>query len=126
MPLTIAAIALDRTRQLVLVDDLPPVSGSTAFALFTMLADQHATDLANGLHVANYTYIKPGDLARSLGVGCFSVRREVSRIRKRMTIAFLQAFSIPLSRTALIDGAYRKGYRLNPKVQVLDPLQLPR
>ena len=42
MPLTIAAIALDRTSQLVLVDDLPPVSGPTAFTLMTELADQHA------------------------------------------------------------------------------------
>ena len=126
MPLTIEAIALDRSNQLVLVDGLPPVSGPTAFALMRELADQHVSDRADGLRHENYTYVERSDLVTSLRVGDYSVRREISRIRNKVTAAFLKRFSMSLPRTALIDGAYGKGYRLNPKVQVLEPSQLPR
>jgi hypothetical protein len=126
MPLTIEAIALDRPNQLVLVDGLLPVSGPTAFALMSKLADQHVSDRAEGLRHENYTYIKRCDLVTSLRVGDYSVRREISRIRTKVKNAFRRRFNMTLSRTALIDGAYGKGYRLNPRVQVLAPSQLPQ
>ena len=126
MPLTIEAIALDRANQLVLVDDLPPVAGPTAFALMRELADQHVSDRADGLRHENYTYIDRFDLVTALRIGDYSVRREISRIRAKVKDAFRRRFKMTLSHTALIDGAYGKGYRLNPKVQVLDPSQLPQ
>jgi hypothetical protein len=124
MPVTIAAIALDRAHQRVLVDDLPPLSGPTAFALMRKLADQHDQDHTDGLRHENYRYIKRCDLVRSLRISDYSVRTEVSRIRRKVTVAVLKRFDVNLPRNALIEGAYRKGYRLNPKVQILDPSQL--
>jgi hypothetical protein len=119
-------IAIDRPNKQVLVAEFPALKGEKTFELVNILLGIYIEDRSRGRAPENYQYINGKQLAGQLKIEDSSLRRLVSRIRKKVFEEFQTRYGLPLSEGALIENAPWKGYRLNPAVRVLDPSEMGR
>lgn len=117
-------IALDEKKRQVLVEGLSPLRGDKTFALIELLAGNYRLDQAAGRAPENFTLVDRYTLETTLQIEEPSVRKLISRTRRRLFRDFEARYGVPLPQNALIENTSWHGYRLNPAVQLLDPSQL--
>lgn len=94
------------------------------FHLIAALAEDFASDLATGRGPREYRYLKAAKLAERLRIDLPSLRRRVSRARRKLEAGFLNRFDQQLDSEDIIQSKEWNGYRLNPYLQLLNPAQL--
>ena len=119
-------IAVDEEEEQVHVEGLAPLTGTKMFQLVKILVDQYLEDQSNKKAPENYRCKDKYDLATALGIEEPTLRRQVSRIRKKVQSGYLGKFGLPLSQDALIENVHGKGYRINPSVRLLAPSEISR
>jgi predicted transcriptional regulator of viral defense system len=96
-----------------------------ASRLLRILHRQYAEDGKAALSPENHKYLSIRDLADALSLDETAVRKELSRTRKAVDLAFLQKFGVKAPAGALIEhSTIVHGYRINPHVRFVDYQQL--
>jgi len=117
-------IAVDEDEGRVLVEGLAPLTGSTTFKLVKILSDQYLEDQGDRKAPENYRCKDKYNFADELGVEEPTLRRQVSRVRKRVHAGYQEKYGLPLSQDAFIENVHGRGYRINPSVRVLAPSEI--
>jgi 7-cyano-7-deazaguanine synthase in queuosine biosynthesis len=117
-------LALDPRTKLVLIEGMPPIEGSTSFALLEMLAAAWEKDRQAKLAPENHAFLTARSLAKALRISETSLRRCVYRVRRRVADGFEGNAGLVLAANALIENHRWKGYRLNPAVLLIAPGEL--
>jgi 7-cyano-7-deazaguanine synthase in queuosine biosynthesis len=112
-------IALDSKSARVLLGGGRAIEGSAAFRLLSKLVEIALEERAKPRAPERYRFIKAASLASALGVGEASLRRTVSRARRRVVKIFEIDAGISMQAGALIENAPWEGYRLNPAVVIV-------
>lgn len=111
-------IAVDEEKRRILVRDQPQISGTAIFPIIKLLAELSLTDRSKAGLSENYQGLSAKDIADQLHLGDEeSVRSAIRRARKALKEA-ADGLGLPFDPNALIESTGR-GYRLNPKVQVI-------
>ena len=119
-------IALEDANENVLVEGLAPLSGRKTYKLFQCLAEKRKNDLEAGKAPENYSAVTVKKLADQVGSDETAIRKLVSRNRRKFSDSFLVRYGKPASETALIETRGWNGYRLNPNVLVIAPVEMRR
>jgi 7-cyano-7-deazaguanine synthase in queuosine biosynthesis len=117
-------LALDESAGTVLIEGLAPVEGPKTFAFFSAIIDRHLQDRNAGRAPERHGFVSGKSLAARMEMDEASVRKLVSRARKRISDDFLARYGVPLPVNACVENKAWKGYRLNPMVRVLQPSEL--
>jgi len=117
-------IAVDEDEGQVLVEGLAPLTGPKEFQLIKILSDQYLEDQGNKRAPENYRCKDKWNFADELGVEEPTLRRQVSRIRKKVHTGYQGKYGLPLSQDAFIENVHGRGYRINPSVRVLAPSEI--
>ncbi|MBK8210390.1 MAG: hypothetical protein IPK78_10900 [Rhodospirillales bacterium] len=99
------------------------VTASFARLLY-LLAVQHRVDLQNKVQNKRFEYIKTADLVRELGVDEQSLRQQVLRCRKWLSRSLKKILGRAPGRDEVIESKKWTGYRLNPRMVLVDSAQL--
>ena len=117
-------IAVDEDAEQVLVEGLAPLTGPKTFQLVKILSDQYLEDQGDKKAPENYRCKDKYNFADELGIEEPTLRRQVSRIRKKVHTGYQGNFGLPLSQDAFIENVHGRGYRINPAVRVLAPSEI--
>ena len=118
-------LAVDTRKKWILIDGITPIKGSSAFRLLSYLIDRRREDLSAGKRRENYQLVATDDLAKLLGLdGGAGLRRTIFRIRKNLSNEFERRYGLMLSENALIENVHGVGYRINPEVGLVAPLEI--
>ncbi|MBO6716749.1 MAG: 7-cyano-7-deazaguanine synthase [Rhizobiaceae bacterium] len=112
-------LGLDHGRREVLIAGMEPITGAATFALLDQLAAQFEQDLKAKRTPSHCGYCGTRRLTSALSVDDTTLRRRVTRFRKRVAEAFDRRHGLSLSSEAVIESATWKGYRLNPAVRLV-------
>ena len=119
-------VAFCARQQCVYVETLPPIKGAS-YQLLDLLRPLFEEDLAKRLAAAHFRGMRAGELAHALGIEESTVRRRVTRLRKRLAKESKACLGREIGKAHLLENMRDwLGYRLNPRyVRLLDPEEMP-
>jgi hypothetical protein len=98
--------------------------GGASYSLLNSLRPEYENAKRAGFAPENYPFIDGRKLADQLNIEEPTLRRRISRLRRRLDKWSVAAGNGPLSADAVIQNEPRGGYRLNPAVLVLAASEL--
>lgn len=112
-------LGLDHEHKHVLIAGMEPIVGAATFALLDQLATQFEQDLNAKRSPSHCGYCGTKRLTGELRVDDTTLRRQVTRFRKKVAEAFERRHGLSLSSEAIIESRTWKGYRLNPNIRLV-------
>ena len=112
-------LGLDRERLEVLVAGIPPIRGDGTFALIDQLVHQYVDDQKAQRRPESFRFCLTRKLTGELGVDDATLRRRVTRFRKRIADTFESKHGLSLHQEAVIESRKWRGYQLNPAVRLV-------
>jgi hypothetical protein len=109
----------------ILIRGIPPLTGLTTYPLIEQLVAAYEQDRTLKRAPENHQYVPAKVIRSQLSIEDDSLRRCVSRIRNRVANMFDKHCGLTLPNDAVIESAPWQGYRINPKVRVVAPDQIP-
>ena len=117
-------LSLDDQVQRVMLEGVPPVTGPANYSLIAQLVAQYRQDREAGRAPENFRYTSARELAETFAIREPTLRRRVNRFRKQAAERFEDRNGLPLMQDAIIETREWKGYRINPRVWVVEPGEL--
>ena len=117
-------LGLDDQAQRVMLEGVPPVTGLANYSLIAQLVAQYRQDREAGRAPENFKYTSARKLAETFSIREPALRRRVNRFRKQAAERFEDRNGLPLMQDAIIETREWKGYRINPRVWVVEPGEL--
>lgn len=112
-------LGLDQARKEVLISGMEPIRGAGAFALVDSLVAQFEDDLRARRSPDRCGYCRTKQLIRQLGIDDTTLRRRVTRFRRKVADEFERRHGLSLSSEAVIESRKWQGYRLNPAIRLV-------
>jgi hypothetical protein len=100
--------------------------GGQIYGLIELLAEMFHADINTGTFPDQHRFVTAPVLADRLGIDEPSLRKRISRARKKLTEELLEKFNRQLLPDDVIENQEWKGYRLNPYLLLVNPSQLRR
>ena len=117
-------LSLDEKERRVLLEGLQPLTGPANYSLIAQLAAQYRQDREAGRAPENFKYTSARELAETFAIHEATLRRRVNRFRKQAAERFEDRNGLPLMQDAIIESKDWHGYRINPRVWVVNPDEL--
>jgi hypothetical protein len=117
-------LSLDEKERRVLLEGLQPLTGPANYSLIAQLAAQYRQDREAGRAPENFKYTSARKLAETFAIREPTLRKRVNRFRKQAAERFEDRDGLPLMQDAIIETREWKGYRINPRVWVVEPGEL--
>lgn len=115
--------AIDTDRKKVLFRGGVEITGA-GFELIAALAVQFAEDVKSERAPAEFSFVKTASLSARLGLPAEALRQRVIRCRRNLERLFLEALDVQLSDDEVVQNNKWHGYRLNPYLLRVEPVQL--
>jgi len=96
------------------------ISSTTVCRLLEQLIEPYLEDRAALRSVDQCRFTGARSLAKALSVTEESLRRQISRFRREVAILFEKACGLPFPAESVIETRNWKGYRLNPRVRLVN------
>jgi hypothetical protein len=100
--------------------------GGQIYELVVLLAETFSADIDTGTFSDQHRFVTAPILAGRLGIDEPSLRKRISRARKKLTEDSLEKLNRQLLPNDVIENQEWKGYRLNPYLLLVNPSQLRR
>ncbi len=117
-------LSLDDQAQRVALEGVEPVTGPANYSLIVRLVAQYRQDREAGRAPENFKYTSARKLAETFSIREPTLRKRVNRFRKQAAERFEDRDGLPLMQDAIIETRDWKGYRINPRVWVVEPGEL--
>ena len=118
-------LAIDKqARRVVLEGGLE--FGGQIYELVELLAETFSADIDTGTFSDQHRFVTGPILAGRLGIDEPSLRKRISRARKKLTGESLEKLNRQLLPNDVVENQEWKGYRLNPYLLLVNPSQLRR
>jgi 7-cyano-7-deazaguanine synthase in queuosine biosynthesis len=119
------AIAVDNESKRIMISGIATLTGSTMFALLRHLIELSTADREAKLAPKRYRCKLGKVLADDLGLpDAETIAQAVRRIRKEIAEGFEALEGYRPDDAAVIENVHGSGYRLNPAVVIVSPLEL--
>lgn len=117
-------MAIDADKKRILIEDGPEIKGK-GFELIARLAKQHVEDLQQKkLPLKEFSYVPTRTLLREFRIEDPTLRKRIERLRDQLEREFLERCQYHLDREDVVQNLSWEGYRLNPYVRLVDPIQV--
>jgi 7-cyano-7-deazaguanine synthase in queuosine biosynthesis len=100
--------------------------GGQIYEFIELLAETFTADIDAGTFSDQHRFLRAAVLADTLGIDEPSLRKRISRARKKLTAGLLDKLNRQLLPDDIIENQEWKGYRLNPYLLLVNPSQLRR
>ena len=116
-------LAIDRRARKVVFEGGVEFGGQI-YELIELLAETFGADIDAGTFSDQHRFVRAPILAGRLGIDEPSLRKRISRARKKLTEELLEKLNCQLLPDDIIENQEWKGYRLNPYLVLVNPSQL--
>jgi hypothetical protein len=117
------AITVDDAAKKILFSHGPKLTGAS-FLLVARLVQPFRSDLDSGADPQSFKYVPTKTLMHDLGATEHTVGQRVLRVRNLLREQFLAAINYIIDDEDIIQSKSWNGYRLNPYLMLVPPLQL--
>jgi 7-cyano-7-deazaguanine synthase in queuosine biosynthesis len=95
------------------------ISSPATYSILELLIEPYLRDRQALRSIDKYRFTRSASLARALEKEEESLRRQISRFRRRVSTLFQERCGLTLSADSVIETRNWKGYRLNPRVHLV-------